>query len=252
VTHLSASRRRALLDEYIVTVADIAEAERADDVDRLTELVDRQASLIFEYQDGFPLRPVARCPFTGALARLAIDAFDLDGLWWNWGAPLRGDNDLPPTTFAYNGAMRIGTPVARASFVARPGPEVPFVVPRVLDHPDMRAVVSTLPVGPHTGYPVVYFADPVPADLRRVNHWGASLYFARTSEGFGEHYAPEGVAEYDWDLAPWIESGKLSWIAGGDEALKLRSSIDGCPYVGLDGHREISLVVDGEVHWSDS
>lgn len=254
MTLLTAARRRALLKEYVELSSAIAEVEGADtlDVQRLSVLVEAKMALVFEYQDGFAPRAVARCPFTGERASLAVDTFDLDGLWWDWGSPLRSADDLPDTTFAYNGAMRLGTPVAAAPFVARPGPEVPFVVPRVLSHPGLRAVISTLPVGPHTGYPVMYFADPVPLDLRRVNHWGASLYFARTSTGFGQHYVPEGVAEYDWDLAPWIERGKLSWIAPGDEALELRSSVEGCPYLGLEGRREISLVLDGEVHWSES
>lgn len=250
---LTAERRRALLEEYFGILAEIAEVERAEDldVDRLTSLVDRQAALIFEYQDGFPPRPVARCPFTGEVASLAIDTYDIDGLWWNWGAPLRGDDELPPTTFAYSGALRLGTPVANAPFVARTGPEAPFVVPRVLEHPAMRAVISQLSVGPHTGYPIVYFADPLPIDLRRVNHWGASLYFARTSDGFAEHYAPEGVAEYDWDLEPWIDKGKVFWVAPGDEGLRLRSSMEDCPYVGLPGRRQIPVIVDGEVHWTE-
>ena len=248
---LTAERRRALLDEHAAVLAAIAEVERAPEVDadRLTSLVNRQVDLIYEYQDGFQPRPVARCPFTGAVAGLAIDTFDLDGFWWDWGAPLRGEDDLPDTTFAYNGALRLGVPVAWAPFVARPGPEVPFVVPRVLDHPAMHAVISTLPVGPHLGYPIVYFAQPVPADLRRVNDWGASRYFAQTSAGFGEVYVPEGVAEYDWDLAPWIERGKLSWIAPGDDSLTLRTSVDDCPYLNLEGHRQIPVILEGQVHW---
>lgn len=242
---LTVERRRALLDEYFSLLPKLERA--GDDDPNLAELVGRQADLIFEYQDGFAPVPVSRCPFTDAVAGLAIDAVDLDGLWWNWGAPLRGDDDLPLTHFATSGSLAVGERVMWAPFVARPGPELPYVVPRLLEHESMRAVVSSLRVGSHTGYPVMYFADPVPIDLPRVNMWGASLYFARTSDGWGEFHDADDPSEWDFDLAPWIERGKLLWTAPGDADLELRATVADCAYLGLTGSRQPALISGGVV-----
>ncbi len=56
---------------------------------------------------------------------------------------------------------------------------------------------------------------------------------------------------WDFELAPWIQAGKLLWIAPGDDALALRSDVDACPYLALPGHRGITRLQDGEAWWPD-
>ena len=227
-----------------------ASAEDPWDAERLPPLVERQLDLKVAYQEGIAASPLSRCPLTGAVASYGLDLFDLDGLCWNWGAPLRGEHRVPPSHFCYTGSLRITGPLARAPFVCRPGPEVPYVLPRILGHAGMVAVVSAVAVGPHRGHLVAYFAEPVPLDLPRANEWGACSYFARTTDGFAEHTVAEDVDEYDWDLGAWIERGRLRWVAPGDDSLELRSTLDGCPYLDLEGRRDIPVILDGQVAWS--
>ena len=57
------------------------------------------------------------------------------------------------------------------------------------------------------------------------------------------------IEEYDFELSPWIEAGKLHWIKSGDESLTLMTSTENCPYIGLKGNRELQRIERGEV-WS--
>jgi hypothetical protein len=98
--------------------------------------------------------------------------------------------------------------------------------------------VSSLLVGEHVGYPIVYYASPVPHDLVRVDDWGHAFHsFVREDGSPGTAHAVQRSAEKDFDLEPWLEQGKLAWIAPGDLTLALRRGSDGCPYVGLQGER---------------
>ena len=55
----------------------------------------------------------------------------------------------------------------------------------------------------------------------------------------------------DFDLSSWIGAGKLLWIGPGDTSLELRSDVEECPYLDLDGRREMSRIQDGKV-WRPS
>ena len=220
-------------------VADYHAALRAGDTDRIV-------ALGRVYVDRLPVVPLSRCPLTGEVLSHSIDHFDLDGPWWDYDRPWRPLEHLPRTFFALAGAVRLGEPVARAPFVCRPGPAVPFVVPRMLDRPEVVAVVSSLPVGPHTGYALAYFADPMPGGVKRINAWGAADYPVRRPDGsLGWNAALDWSPEWDFDLRSWIERGKLAWISPGDATLALRREAGGCPYLDLDGSHEPASIYDG-------
>ena len=100
----------------------------------------------------------------------------------------------------------------------------------------MRAVVSSLPVGGHTAYLVSYFAAPPPPAVRRINAWARNQY--ELCDAKGNYKWGEGIedpATFDYDLAPWISRGQLSWIAPGDKTLTLRTTADDCPYLAVEG-----------------
>jgi hypothetical protein len=178
-----------------------------------------------------------------------IDHMGIDGLWWNRDYAVRPDPEpLDPHFFGLTGALKLTGRIPKAPILVETGPEVPFVIPRALQLPGVLAVVSSLSIGPHVGYPIAYFADPIPEKTPRVNTWGVEKYWYCTAEGeikWGE--AEDFEAEYDYDLARWIKGGQLKWIAPGDEDLVLHDSVRGCPYVGLSGRQESLCVQDGEV-----
>ena len=234
-------------------------AER--DLDPLVDRARDELQALMDWYEGWvPRVPVARCPHTGQMALFPIDTVDLDGWFWEYESPARPYhwNELPPTWLAMAGAMRLRQPLASVSFEARPGPEVPYVIPRILDYrEDVRAVIAEVPVGPHTGWAITYFAlEQIPVKL--VSTWGEATYHWRSGDG-GWHWEDGGwtpeyfdfnVGDNDYNLGPWLRSGKLLWIVPGDSELTLRSGEAGCPYTGLTGSHNMAYVHDGQI-WRD-
>jgi hypothetical protein len=226
--------RRALLDEYFAL-----EPKRGDAAAR-----SRRAALRAEYEKWLPRVPFARCPFTGDVFTHTLDTAGLDGLWWQYDLPVRGlDDERPPTYFAMTGAVALAGKPEPAPFDRLPGPGVPYVVPRMLLHDDVKAVVQLFPVGKHTAYAITYFARPVPPMLQRFNEWGTKVYTYETAAGDDRWDQVEEESEVlDTDLARWIDSGDLLWVAPADSSLSLRATVDGCPYVGLKGKAEFAFI----------
>jgi hypothetical protein len=208
--------------------------------------------LLREYREGVPRPALSRCPFTKKTAAHSLDHYGLEGFWWNHDGPARPavEQGLPPTWLALTGAVYQRGHVVSAPFLAKPGPEVPYVLPRLLGHPDVRAVLSSMPIGEHWGYAIAYYAKPIPWRLPRVNTWGTDhlWYGTETGEwGWDEQLLVE--EDMDFELEWWIDTGKLSWIAPNDVKLQLQRGLEGCPYLGLPGRRTILRIQDGEV-WS--
>jgi hypothetical protein len=254
---LTAARRQELLREFFHLHDERFQLQ----LDRATEHSNRvqqtlalQRALIDEYRAGLPLLPLGRCPFCDKIMRHSLDAMDLTGLWWDFERPVRAvTEDLCPHYLALAGAVSIDRErVASVPMLVVPGPEAPYVVPRLLAGRPVRAVVSSVRIGPHVGYPIFYFADPVPQDLRRVNTWGTGDYHYTTADGRSAWDRDRDTeADYDFDIAGWLGRGQLLWIAPDDPACELHGEAAGCPYVGLAGRREVLKVQDGKV-WGDA
>lgn len=201
------------------------------------------------YRESLPEVPVARCPFTDALVCWPIDTGGLDGWFWEYPRGIRREpRDLPPSWLAMTGAMRLARPVEETPFPVVPGPGAPFVVPRILGAaPDVRAVISQVAVGRHTGWAISYFGWPA-AGTALVDLWGSGDHPGVDGERRQER---SGVERYDFDLEPWVGSGALLWTAPGDESATLRKGVDGCPYLGLTGPRRFAVVERGELRYAE-
>lgn len=232
-----AAERRALLDEYFAL-----EPRRHE-----PGAIARRDELRAAYEAWLPRVRIARCPFTDEVVRTSFDPEGLDGLWWRYELPVRGYDERPATFFALTGAVALGRGGPEpAPFDRMPGPTGPYVVPRMLLHEDVKAVVKALPVGSHTAYAITYFARPVPPMLQRFNEWGASFYTYETDTDPDLWDESDEASEVlDDDLARWIDSGDLLWVAPGDDSCALRSTSADCPYVGLAGERAFTLMEAG-------
>ncbi len=206
---------------------------------------ERAGELRARYLAALPRVALSRCPITGAAFEMAVDADGIDGLWWRYRDPVRAALDPPASLRGIVGALRLGADPERTGFLVYPGPGVPYVLPRVLADERTAAVVSQLAIGPHTGYAIAYFAPP-PVEPADANEWGADRYAARLADGrLGWGERDEESDAIDPDLAPWIERGRVRWIAPGDASLTPRSGLAGCPFVGLDGPRAFQRIQYG-------
>ncbi len=209
-------------------------------------------ALALGYSDGLPNLVLSRCPITLEELARPFDRIGLDGPFWDADAPLRGTPDPAPTLVAFTGAMALAATIEPTSHLVSPGPGVPFVVPRLIGHPDIRATLSSVDVGEHLGFVICYYSEADGLTLTRFNDWGTRRYWWRSPQGqLGWDRVYEDSEVIDIDLAPWIESGDLSWIQPGERDLILHSTVDDCPYVGLEGSAEFQRVQDGRV-WTPS
>jgi hypothetical protein len=228
------------------------------DLDRLVDRAKAELSALEDWYSGWlPRVPVARCPHSGRTVAFPIDTVDLDGWFWRYESPARPYHwdELPPTWLAMVGAMRLRQPLASTSFEARPGPEAPYVIPRILDRrEDVRAVIAEIPIGPHTGLAITYFTrKQIPAKL--VSTWGEATYHWRSSDGewhwedggWTPDYFDFDIDDNDYNLAPWLRSGKLLWIAPGDSDLTLHTGEADCPYTGMTGSHHTAHIRDGQI-----
>ena len=140
--------------------------------EQLTSMNKEIQVLLERYLKGLPVRELSRCPFTGEKFSIAIDDLGLDGLWWNVEAPKRPETKFPETWFAIDGALKLEGAPEKAPFLCCPGPDVPFVLPRLLEYIQIKAVISVVQIGSHIAYPIVYYADPMLYGEMRVDDWG--------------------------------------------------------------------------------
>ena len=247
-------QRRQILDAYATAnerLEDLLWAEgqgsRIDhgEVDLLREQI---SELWDAYAESVPRLPLARCPFTGTTIHHSCDDAGLDGLWWCYESPVRPDESLPPTFLALTGAVTISPPPEEFPFLCKPGPAVPYVLPALLSQRPVKSVLRAFPVGRHTAYALSYFVELPGLTLARPNTWGTGLHTWTDQSGRQRWAEADEDGEIrDFDLAPWLESGQLMWIAPGDASLTLRSGAAGCPYVGLGGERRPQYVQFGEI-----
>jgi hypothetical protein len=220
---------------------------RPETLQELESLGEEIGGLWDQYLAALPIVALSRSPLSGDLLEYAIDTAGVDGLWWNCSYPVRPFQPLPADFVGLAGALRVGTPLESTPFEVRPGPEVPYVVPRLLALPGVCAVLSQIQIGPHTGYAVCYFADHPEQVAKRVNTWGTDFYEVVDDQGALTWSCDGDSAELDRDdnLETWIEAGKLLWIQPGDTSMTLRSDTRACPFLALEGSHMDSTLFEG-------
>jgi hypothetical protein len=218
-------------------------------------LAEQHFSSVADYFDGLPRITVSACPFCGAALERAFDPWGLDGPWWGKTAVCKFDE--PPACEHFQvllGAVTVdpaGVP-ARLVMSGMPGPEVPFVVPRLMDLPGMLAVVGKLEMvcsGP--AYPIAFFSTEEihPGSLhqewRRTDMWydrgGHRLWSVKNDV-------------WDFDLQPFVDDDRLRWVVLDTQLLDTQDdppavykASDGhaCPFVNLPGERMRQIIFDG-------
>lgn len=216
--------------------------------DEVEEAYDLEERLLEEYAENLPFVPISRCPFTQEIVEYALDPYGYDGPWWE-----------PKETAQYpeaQGSEHFRVLLGAVDMNGRQpsetkdgddvllGPAVPFVIPDLLELPDMQAVLSRLllPSG-DIAYLIAYYSkDPIHGGLLH-QPWARDSYEIIDEEG---EYVGWGAAnsEWDFDLQPWIDQGKVSWIEPGDSTLTLVNS-GVCPYVNLSGERRPQILHQG-------
>lgn len=258
-TILDENQRRAFLQRYFRELEDWRDrdlrlSEQEEVTEKELERFERQSRRLTRWRRVYEVSLsdslLARCPFSGELFQHTFDGLGLDGFWWNFEAPSRPYRELLPTYFALAGAVALAEEVEKAPFLCKPGPGVPYVLPALLEHTDIEAVIRELPVGRHRAFAITYFARSFPIGLAVPNEWGTNRAYIATGESLGWTSLIENPDDFDFNLRPWIESGKLHWVARDDPGVQLLSEVECCPYLDLPGERRIQRVENGKV-WTE-
>lgn len=213
------------------------------------KMLDTYYKVLHEYGDRLPRVPVSRCPLTKQVLKRVLDPFGLDGPFWYKSRVVEIEEPPPPQSFkVLLGALNLhGRSPDEVQAEVIPGPEVPFVVPTLLELPGMRAVISRIELDQgDTVHLIAYYSlEEIPMqDMHQ--HWlEQDLWYA--GEGGGTSWLTKNDP-YDYELAPWIENGCLAWIEPGDRELVVhdRSSSRPCPYLALPGDQHPQSLSGGE------
>lgn len=216
-------------------------------------LLEKEEELQRSYWDSLPTVPISRCPTDGALVRKRIDAFGLDGSWWLSRAP-----DEPPAgdphVLTYTGALKLAgvdvSIVPRSMEPILPGPEVPYVIPRLLLIPEVKCVISSIELfdGLATAYLMTYFAHPGIAPSRGHPMWLRDMFYYAEPGGGVRWDAP--MDRWDFDIAKWLRESreKIYWINSGDPGMAVHTGpAEQCPYIGIEGVRTPRSIKNGRV-----
>ncbi len=247
----SASERDELVRKYWETWRNLSYPAIESISDKeAEEIIAEKNRLIKEYAEHLPFVKAGRCPLCEAILEYPMDIMGLDGPWWAKG-PL-AEYPRPQGCEHFRvllGAIDFhGIKPAEAKPVeeALPGPGAPFVVPRMVELPTMKTVISSfrLPRG-YTAYAIAYFSEEPLHGAFLHQPWAREAYQALDENG---EYQGWTVANdlWDFDLQPWVERGLLWWINPGDDSLTLHQS-GPFPYADTPGVRAPQLIKDGEL-----
>lgn len=203
------------------------------------------------YLLGLPRIPIARCPFTGEVVTKEIDIYGFNGFWWN-----KFSQDIllqgSPYAFTYCGALNfMGQETHEVGEIDEilTGPEVPYVIPHLLELPEVKCVLyATRLLEPQ--YPVyfmTYFANPKLPPERSHQMWLRTDFWYQDEAG--HTWWDIRNDSWDFNLKTWLEPpGKLLWINPSDPELKLHDKpISEFPYFNLKGRRKFLVILNGKV-----
>ncbi len=247
----SSSERRQLLDRFYTLRRNLsAPHHKAFTMAQSQMMVKERDAVLDEYAKRLPLVPLSRCPFCAEPLEYSIDVQGLDGPWWFNGPMAEFPQPKCCTHFrVLLGAMDFHSnrPLETELIPeVLPGPGVPFVVPRLLEIPTMKTVVSSFTIPPnYMAYAIAYFSENPLHGALLHQPWGRQAYQVLDENGKYEGWTAAND-KIDFDLGPWIDKGLVLWVNPGDSTLTLQNRPP-CPYVNLPGVRAPQKIVRGEL-----
>ncbi len=255
------TERDRILADYYVQVEMLRgwEDEHLDDdnpseaiLDKYTGIAKKITELTKTYVERTPVIPISRCPFSGEVAYLSVDQYGIDGPWWNYTKPLRATGNLPVTFHTITGSLKLGSPFTKTDHQVRPGPEKPYLIKQLIQAEGVKAVISSIKIGPDSGFVVIYYTEEVDTPVEPANLWGQHLW--EKIDRFGNRVfleVDESDFSYIFNLNDWIQEGKLLWIQPDDNEFTLRTGVINCPYLGVDGDERFQIIIDGELTYPE-
>jgi hypothetical protein len=223
--------------------------------ERLRALGAERTDIIRRYVEGLPRQVTGKCPHCGEIVEHTVDTFGMDGPWWDVFGP-----DLPPRACShfivllcaihFHGRQPVDAAPLTTDEIC-PGPEVPYVVSRLLNSPNTRCILYSTPIfeGRYTAYFMSYFTDsPQRESSHRHQAWLRRQFMYADDRGEPAWNVCNDV--WDFDIAQWLGRSprKVGWIDPSDPELAIQWTVNGCPYLQVDGRRQFLSIKQGEIH----
>lgn len=201
--------------------------------EKRSQLLDQVEPLIEQYWQWVPSIVLSKCPYCKETLSRRFDKVDLNGFWW-----MDRTQRFPRETGAcehfclLSGAIDLkGQKVSGGLFECRPGPDKPFVIPRILEMPSMVAVIGEIPMEcGYSAYPIAYFSKVPPQSRALTQSWARKEYYFTLPDGrSGWDITTE---KQDFDLREWVKlnkififrNGDLGFLKEGDPILKIKNT----------------------------
>ncbi|MBA3683670.1 MAG: hypothetical protein H0W72_00255 [Planctomycetes bacterium] len=177
----------------------------------------------------------------------AFDPFGLDGYWWHETYLLDAKEPKPPETFkVLLGALslRDRSPTEVIDDVV-PGPDVPFVVPRLLRLPGMVAVLAKRDLtSGDTAWMISYWSRETIAARSLHQPWLRQDMWIKHDDGPVTWKIAND--EWDYDLRPYVDDGRLLWLDSIDGSIRRATAGDRCPFLDIPGGRRPQVLAQGQ------
>lgn len=253
---LTLEKRNELIKKiYLLTRKMYGPSDRKLPTEELRALKKERDDARVQYLEGLPVVPVARCPYCGSIAAYSIDSFGLDGPWWD----IFGKNPKPQSCehfFVMLGALNLQGLSLKDSALEtdneiQPGPEVPYLVPRILEIAGMKCILFSRRIiqEKHTAYFMTYFADPPAPKERGHQSWLRTQFSYVDSQGHSFWNSCNDA--WDFEIENWITgpSSKIGWIHPDDPDMNIQfTQSSKCPYIRIPGRRQPLSIKQGKVY----
>lgn len=242
---MTEARRAHLLRQYYLAQQAYDRAAERGDMPAMSTARRERERIKAVYFEELPRITASCCPYDGKPLVRSFDPFGFDGLWWK---PDADPPELPACTHfcVLRGAVHYqGKKPKGGPFEVWPGPEVPYVIPRLLEKEGMVAVISEVKMT--AGYRVfliAYFARKRPPVQELTANWPRKTFTYKTD--FGEPGWKFDNDPWDFELRPWALKGKLRWcVPGGDNDVLSEDPPELCPYLSIEG-LQTRIAIEGE------
>lgn len=243
MSNLTASERKVLLTKAWDTDAKLypKEGSKRPEGREASLLRESYYRVLGEYADRLPREVINVCPHTGQPLKKSFDRWGLDGPWWHKDREVKIEEPAPPATLkVLQGALGLhGRTPSEARAAVVPGPEVPFVIPRLLGLPGMVAVISRLQMDTgDTAYPIGYYSTEEIPHAKLHQFWLKEDYWFKMDNGKSGWLIANDA--WDFNLEPWLRNGKLRWAEGDGETMRVveGQKPESCPFLNLPGDRQ--------------
>lgn len=242
---------RAAIREYheIQSILSRRDPALLADGREIKRLAGRLPELTAQYFASLPTVVFSRCPLCNQPLTGAFDPWGFDGFWW---IPDRRDESVRVTGCEHYrlllGAVSLlNHPPISGPYVAKLGPDTPYLIPRLLDLKTMVAVIHALPMIPgYVAYPIAYFSSEEPPCGFLTAAWTDDSYSYTLPDG-----SPAWTMRDDpwiFDFSPWQARQQVRWTIPNNASALLAPLTGSCPYINHNTVQRPQECVDNRVY----